>query len=175
MGHRRLAAVVSDDHGLHYWVEVNGQAVVVDSPLGLGFKGQRGIEFLREMPTVWDDSVVVSGEVAKSIVVARRAGQRWYLAAMNGEAGAELSVPLSFLRDGAWTLRAFADQPDGADAQAVIESTRTVDRGSVLRLSLAPGGGFAGIISPTKNGPRARRGARSASPRVAGDETARGK
>ena len=98
------------------------------------------------------ESVVVSGEVAKSIVVARRAGRRWYLAAMNGDAAAELSVPLSFLSAGAWTLRAFADQPDGSDAQAVIESTRPVSPGSVLRLSLAPGGGFAGIITETRTG-----------------------
>jgi alpha-glucosidase len=125
--------------------------VLSDSPKN--YRGQRGIDFLRDIPTVWDESVVVSAEVAKSMVVARRAGHRWYLAAMNGDAAAELSVPLSFLPAGAWTLRAFADQPDGSDAQAVIESTRAVNSGAVLRLSLATGGGFAGIISKTKTEP----------------------
>ena len=33
-----------------------------------------GIEFLRNLPTVWDESIVLSGEVGKSIVVARRSG-----------------------------------------------------------------------------------------------------
>jgi alpha-glucosidase len=121
--------------------------VLSDSPNN--YRGQKGIDFLRDIPTVWDDSVVVSGEVAKSIVVARRAGDRWYLAAMNGDEAAGLSVPLSFLPAGAWTLRALADQADGSDAQAVIESTRSVDRGSVLQLSLAVGGGFAAIITKT--------------------------
>jgi alpha-glucosidase len=122
--------------------------VLSDSPKN--YRGQKGIDFLRDIPTVWDESVVVSGEVGKSVVVARRSGRRWYLAAMNGDAAAELSVPVSFLSPGAWSLRAFADQPDGSDAQAVIESTRPVSPGSVLRLSLAPGGGFAGIITETK-------------------------
>jgi hypothetical protein len=72
---------------------------------------------------------------------------------MNGDAAADLSVPLSFLPAGAWTLRAFADQPNGSDAQAVIESTRAVNSGAVLPLSLAAGGGFAGIISKTKTEP----------------------
>jgi alpha-glucosidase len=123
--------------------------VLCDSPKN--YHGQRGIDFLRDIPTVWDESVVVSGEVAKSIAVARRADRRWYLAAMNGDQALELSVPLSFLRGGAWTLRAFADQPDGSDAQAVIESTRAVNPDSVLRLSLAPGGGFVGIIRETQS------------------------
>jgi alpha-glucosidase len=124
--------------------------VLSDSPKN--YHGQKGVDFLRDIPTVWDESVVVSGEVGKSIVVARRSGHRWYLAAMNGDAAAELSVPLSFLSAGAWSLRAFADQPDGSDAQAVIESTRPISPGSPLRLSLAPGGGFAGILSETKTG-----------------------
>ncbi len=122
--------------------------VLSDSPKH--YRGQAGIEFLRSMPTVWDESVVLAGEVAKSIAIARRAGGRWYLAAMNGDEPTDLSLPLSFLPAGPWTLRAFADKPDGTDYQAVIESTRVVDSDTVLRVSLVRGGGFAGIISARK-------------------------
>jgi hypothetical protein len=94
--------------------------------------------------------VVVSGEVANSIVVARGAGRRWYLATMDGEEATELSVPLSSLSACAWTVHGSADQPDGSDNQAVIESTRAVNAGSVQRLSLARGGGFVGIVSETE-------------------------
>jgi len=119
--------------------------VMCDSPKN--YRGQAGIEFLRGIPTVWDESVVLSGEVGKFVVLARRSGARWYLAAMNGDDGAHLQAPLKFLGKGKWTLRAFADNADSTLCQAVAEPTRAVDADSTLPLSLAPGGGFAGIIS----------------------------
>jgi alpha-glucosidase len=122
--------------------------VLCDSPKN--YRGQPGIEFLRAIPTVWDETAVLSGEPGKSIVIARRSGERWYLAAMNGEAGAQLQAPLKFLGKGKWTVRAFADKPDSSDYEAVVESTRAVDAESVLPLALAPGGGFAAIIGQAK-------------------------
>jgi len=95
----------------------------------------------------WDDTVVLEGDVAKSIVMARRSGNRWYLAAMNGDDAMQLQAPLKFLGKGKWTLRSFADNTASSDYQAVVESTRAVDNKTVVPLSLMPAGGFAGIIS----------------------------
>lgn len=122
--------------------------VLCDSPKN--YRGQPGIEFLRAIPTVWDETVVLEGEVGKSIVMARRSGQKWYLAAMNGDDAAQLPVSLSFLGKGNWQLRSFADKPDGSDYQAVIESREIVTAQSHPMLSLAPAGGFAGILTRTK-------------------------
>lgn len=45
-------------------------------------------------------------------------------------------------------MQSFADKPDSADYQAVVESAREVSAESVLPLRLAAGGGgFAAIIS----------------------------
>jgi alpha-glucosidase len=122
--------------------------VFCDSPKN--YRGQPGIQYLRQIPTVWDQSVVLSGEVGKSIVVARRSGERWYLAAINGDDAAQLQAPLKFLGKGKWTLRSFADKADSSDYQAVVESTRDVNAASVVPLELAPAGGFAAIISKVK-------------------------
>ena len=120
--------------------------VFCDSPTN--YLGQPGIEFLRAIPTVWDESVVLSAEAGKSIVIARRSGEKWYLVAMNGDAAASFKVPLKFLGRKKWTLRSFADDPKFSDYQTVVESTSGVNAGTVLTLTLAPAGGFAGIISP---------------------------
>jgi alpha-glucosidase len=118
--------------------------VLCDSPAN--YRGQPGVEFFRNLPTVWDETVVLNAEVGKSIVIARRSGERWFLAGMNGDAAASLTVPLNFLGAKQWTLHRFADGPKYSDCQTVAESTSGVNTKTVLTLSLAPGGGFAGII-----------------------------
>ena len=120
--------------------------VLCDSPAN--YRGQPGVEFFRDLPTVWDETVVLNAEVGKSIVIARRAGQRWYLAAMNGDTAAQLPTPLTFLGSGKYSLRSFADDPASPDYQTLMESTAGVDAKTVLPLSLAPGGGFSGVINP---------------------------
>jgi len=118
-----------------------------DSPEN--YRGQPGVEFFRGLPTVWDDTVVISAEVAQHAVVARRSGNRWYLAAMNGDAPLTLSVPLGFLGAGDWTLRAFADVPEPATAPtSIAEKTSVVRSGDTLTLALAPAGGYAAELAP---------------------------
>lgn len=119
--------------------------VLCDSPAN--YRGQPGVEFFRNLPTVWDETVVLNAEVGKSIVLARRSGERWFLAAMNGDTAASLNVPLNFLGKKKWALRSFADDPKFSDYQKVVELTSGVNAKTVLTLSLAPGGGFAGTIN----------------------------
>jgi alpha-glucosidase len=119
--------------------------VLCDSPAN--YRGQPGVEFFRNLTTVWDETVVLNAEVGKSIVIARRSGDRWFLAAMNGDAATTLNVPLNFLGRKKWTLHRFADDPKFSNYQTVLESTAGVNAQTVLTLILAPGGGFAGIIN----------------------------
>ena len=118
--------------------------VLCDSPKN--YRGQPGIEFLRNLPTVWDETRVLEAEVAKSMVLARRSGDRWYLVAMNGDDAAALPVSLKFLGKRKWSLHNFADQPDCSDYQAVVESQQTVDSSANLVLNLCPAGGFAAVL-----------------------------
>ena len=91
-----------------------------------------------------------SSKNARTSSVLRRSGDRWYLAAMNGEDGATLEASLAFLGKGKWSLRAFADKIHPADLQAVVESTREVSGETRLPMALAPGGGFTAIITKAK-------------------------
>ena len=124
--------------------------VLCDSPAN--YRGQPGVEFFRGLPTVWDESVVLSAEVGKHIVIARRSGDRWYVAAMNGDDALTLDVPLAALglKGGGWRLREFADGADPAKPETVIETTRDLGSGRILTLRLAPGGGYAAVLLPAK-------------------------
>lgn len=118
--------------------------VLCDSPAN--YRGRPGVEFFRGLPTVWDETVVLAAEVGRTVAIARRSGDRWYLAAMNGDAAARLSVPLAFLGPGNWSLRSFADKPDAAPT-TVVESVQAVSAATRLPVSLAPAGGFAAVLT----------------------------
>ncbi len=125
--------------------------VFCDSPAN--YRGAAGIEFYRSLPTVWDETVVLSAEIAGHVVIARRSGDRWWLAAMNGGEALKIRVPLKFLGAGKWTLRSFADAPESATKpETVKENFQSVTATETLELSLAPAGGYAALLSSAATG-----------------------
>lgn len=105
-----------------------------------------GADFLKEVPTTWDETRFVAGEIGQSIVLARRKGDRWYVGAMTNEQGRTLSVSLSFLGKGTrWRARVWQD---GADINRLKTSVSTVGAESRLPLRLSPSGGAAVVLEP---------------------------
>jgi alpha-glucosidase len=120
-----------------------------DSPAN--YRGQVGVEFFRGLPTVWDESRVLSAEVAKHVVIARRSGDKWYLAAMNGDGPLTLRVPLDFLGGGRWKLDGFADTPESAlRPEAISQVSASVFASDSIQLTLAPAGGYAAALTAEK-------------------------
>jgi alpha-glucosidase len=108
------------------------------------------------VPTAWDESRALAGEIGQYVVMARRSGTTWYLGAMNNEQRRILDVPLTFLGDGTWKATVYADQigtqgivhtPDVADTTPVAVSTTTVTSATTLSMQLAPSGGQAVILA----------------------------
>ncbi|HHU97547.1 MAG: glycoside hydrolase family 97 catalytic domain-containing protein [Bacteroidota bacterium] len=53
------------------------------------------IDFMKEIPTLWNETRYIDGYPGKYAVIARRSGERWYVAAINAEKEVkELSVTL---------------------------------------------------------------------------------
>jgi alpha-glucosidase len=119
--------------------------VVYDSPLVSladtpdAYVGEPGLDFLRIVPTTWDETRFLLGEVGEFIVLARRSGDQWFVGAMTNEAARRLLVPLSFVQSGRFVATIY---DDGRPAM------RSVDRDTVLELPLACGGGAAIVLRP---------------------------
>jgi alpha-glucosidase len=110
-----------------------------------------GMDFLKGLPTVWDETRGLAGEVGKYVVEARRHGQNWYLAAVSDSNGHELPVPLKFLGKGNWKVTLWEDAPDaGQNAEHLVKNERTVRPSDTLQLKLAPSGGTVAIFSPAQ-------------------------
>ena len=76
--------------------------------------------------------------------MARRSGNRWFIAVMNGADATSLDLPLDFLGKGEWNaaeLFEAKDKPDAWDRQSA-KLTKT----DHLKMQLSPRGGFVAYI-----------------------------
>lgn len=121
--------------------------VVADSPYN--YRNQPGIEFLKQVPTSWDESLVIHGEVGDYITMARRRGNTWYLGSMTDNTARELLIPLDFLGKGKYEATIFADPGNAEEKpQGVNISRIKVSKKDVLQAKLARAGGQAVILQP---------------------------
>lgn len=71
-----------------------------ESPDGMEHVSNDVKNLLRELPDTWDDVKFIDGYPGQYFVVARRAGDKWYIAGINGENKTkELTLDLSFLKN----------------------------------------------------------------------------
>lgn len=113
--------------------------MVSDEPAAYAEPDAAGFDFVREVPTTWDEVRFISGEIGQSVVLARRKGRDWYVGAMTNEVGRNIEVPLAFLGAGRFTATSWTD---GATPMMVTKAQRSSLRArDVLTLELAPMGG----------------------------------
>jgi alpha-glucosidase len=104
-----------------------------------------GAEFIQGVPTSWDETRVIAGDIGQFIVTARRKGDTWYVGAMTNEQGRTLTLPLGFLGKG-WYRASVLE--DGADASHLTRSQRKLAANQKLTLTLAGSGGAVAVIKP---------------------------
>ncbi|MBN9658811.1 MAG: glycoside hydrolase family 97 protein [Acidobacteria bacterium] len=123
--------------------------MVADSPAA--YKDQPSFQFIKSVPAAWDESKVLAGSPGEFIVMARRHGNEWFLGAMTNWTQREVEIPLSFLPAGAFTAEIYADAADSATLPKNISIRKqAVDRAKTLKLTMAPGGGYAARLAPSK-------------------------
>jgi alpha-glucosidase len=110
-----------------------------------------GVDFLKGLPTVWDETHGLAGEVGKYVAEVRRHGKNWYMAAVADRTGKQLPVPLKFLGKGDWKVSLWEDAPDaGENPEHLVKSEKTVHASDTLQLKLAASGGMVAIFAPAK-------------------------
>jgi len=106
------------------------------------------LEFFDRVPTVWDDTKVVHGEIGQYITMARRSGDDWFIGTMTNNDGRKLSIPLDFLPEGkTFTARIYEDDPKAKTRTKVGIRTMKVTNKSVIEANLQPSGGQAIWVS----------------------------
>lgn len=124
--------------------------VLCDSPYNY-HSSPAGTDFLKIVPTTWDDTRVINGEVGNFITVARRSGNEWYVGSMVGAQARTLEIPLSFLGQGKYEAEIWADAYEAADyPDRLMKQTCTVTASDTLTAHLAPAGGYIVRLKPVR-------------------------
>ena len=102
-------------------------------------------QFLSHLPNVWDDTRYVAGYPGESAVLARRSGDTWYVAGINGtDEEQTISIPLKGIVKKAKNIYLFADGNDKNNPWNI-----TTERRLPSAVTCQPRGGFVLVINPT--------------------------
>lgn len=106
-------------------------------------------EFLARIPTVWDETLPIEASIGEKLILARRNGDKWYVAALTDWTPRDMSVVLDFLPAGTYEMTTFADgrnaHKEATDYKIVKQE---INSGDKIDFHLAPGGGWTAIIEP---------------------------
>ena len=106
------------------------------------YEGEPGFEFLKVVPTTWDETIVPDAVVGEYVTVARRKGADWYVGSLNNSKSRTIKVSLNFLPPGNYTAELYTDAADAAkNPNHLTKQTQTVSSKDILTLKLAAGGG----------------------------------
>ncbi|RRN78049.1 glycoside hydrolase family 97 protein [Pseudoxanthomonas sp. SGD-10] len=95
------------------------------------------IDFMKQVPTVWDETVFIDGYPGKYVVLARRNRDKWYVAGINAEKdGKVLNISLPMLSGK--EVQVYADGKDGTSELSKTKIPKTGD----IKLTISQGGGY---------------------------------
>ncbi len=130
--------------------------IVLESPLNMMcdsptnyLKEPECTSLIASLPTVWDETVVLQGEVGEFIVTARRKGNTWYIGGITNWTARDISLDFdSLLGKEGRSGRQMQLYQDGVNAHRKGSDYRHTESAvpSVQTLHLAPGGGFLAIV-----------------------------
>ncbi|MDD2590730.1 MAG: glycoside hydrolase family 97 catalytic domain-containing protein [Fermentimonas sp.] len=94
------------------------------------------IDFMKDIPTLWDETVYIDGYPGKYVVLARRSGKNWYIAGINAEKETkEIEVDLPMLAGE--SVQLYTDKKDRSPQMSQIKIN---DSGKV-KLTIQSDGG----------------------------------
>ncbi|MBR4391931.1 MAG: glycoside hydrolase family 97 protein [Bacteroidales bacterium] len=98
-------------------------------------------KFIASVPTTWDETVVLDGQVGKYLVIARKKGFRWYIGAITNWEERDLTIDLTPLNGGAKSGHIFRDGPNANRVARDYVSEQAQVWGNTVKVHLAKGGG----------------------------------
>lgn len=137
------------------WSHELAQAIIFTSPY-LSFGGHPrsylanpAVDVLKAIPATYDETIVLPGSDPGTLAgFARRRGDHWFVAVINGRSAGSLKIDLRFLGKGTWSLLSLAD--DAARPDTYDRTQRLVRPADSIDVRLRAQGGFVGWLLPAR-------------------------
>jgi alpha-glucosidase len=127
--------------------------VIYESPLTVvcdhpdNILNQPGADFLKIVPTVWDDIKFISGYPDDYVAIAKRSGDKWFLGVMNNSIGKSIAFTLSFLSSGSYETETWADTKNSDKKPEELRKTvMLIKSGETIKVNMAKNGGFVAVF-----------------------------
>jgi alpha-glucosidase len=131
-GHELALSVIFESGLQHMADKVSAYRDLPDAPK----------EFLKKVPAAWDDTLLLNGRPGDFVVLARRKGEVWYVAGINGRKN-PLEIAMDYASLDLPTDCRATFITDGADARSFASSN-----GRPEHVKLMPFGGFVLRLEP---------------------------
>ncbi|MBS7564091.1 glycoside hydrolase family 97 protein [Mucilaginibacter sp. Bleaf8] len=150
-----FAAVPSEPMTLGTRCNQMAMYVIYESPLQMlcdipthYYREPECMEFLKAVPTVWQQTVPLAGAVGQYVAMARQAPNNdWYIGSMTDWSARELNLDLSFLGDGNYTMQVWKDGANAdKNAKDFKMETLEVNKNSKVKINMTTGGGYVAIL-----------------------------
>jgi len=120
--------------------------VFCESPYNV--RNQPGSDFLKGIPSSWDETKVLDGMPGEYIVVARKAGDTWYIGGMSIDKRS-FSIGTDFLEGDAYQATTWRDAPDTEkNPRKLTRKALLFKKGVEMNVDVVAGGGFVAILKP---------------------------
>ncbi len=102
------------------------------------------LSWFDNLKTTWDETRILDGTPGSHIVIARRSGEEWFVAAMTNNEARTVRIPTNFLEDGKrYTVTIYNDDPTTNTKTKVSVKSVAIMAGRSISISLQPSGGAA--------------------------------
>ncbi|HEY3388303.1 MAG TPA: glycoside hydrolase family 97 protein [Prolixibacteraceae bacterium] len=128
--------------------------VVYESPLTVvcdhpdNILNQPGSDFLKLVPTTWDDIHFIDGYPGEYVAIAKRSGKDWFIGVMNNSKEKEITMKLDFISAGDHAIEIWADAKDSNKSPKNLKiSSQKIKSGDLVKIKLANNGGWVARIT----------------------------
>ena len=112
--------------------------------------GQTGEDFLRQVPTQWDDTRFLGGTPDTYVAVARQSGDKWYVGILGNSIARTVQIDLSFLPDGNYSVESWSDNSKSSTKPLLCDhQTSKLSKKKTITVKLAKAGGYVAVVSAT--------------------------